>query len=423
MTTATDEAAPMTGQNAGTAFDVEQIRRDFPILAQTVKGHPLAYLDNAATAQKPQSVIDALVHHYATDNANIHRGVHQLSVRSTQAYEDARIKCQKFIGAARPEEIIFVRGATEAVNLVAHTFGRSQIGRGDEILISTLEHHSNIVPWQILCEEIGATLKVAPVDDRGELLLDAFEQLLGPKTKLVAVTHVSNAIGTITPVRRITELAHAVGAKVLIDGAQAAPHLTIDVGEIGCDFYAVSSHKVFGPTGVGILYGRFDLLDTLPPYQAGGEMIKSVTFEQTIYNDLPHRFEAGTPNIAGAVGMGAAVDYVTSIGMDAIAAYEHELLTYATKALTDVPHVRLIGTAREKAAVLSFVIEGVHPHDVGTILDQRGVAIRTGHHCAQPLIERFLETATCRASLAFYNTVEEVDALVAGLRHVVEVFA
>ena len=423
MTTATDEAAPMTGQTAGTVFDVEQIRRDFPILAQTVKGHPLAYLDNAATAQKPQCVIDALVHHYTTDNANIHRGVHQLSVRSTRAYEDARITCQKFIGAARPEEIVFVRGATEAVNLVAHSFGRSQVGRGDEVLISTLEHHSNIVPWQILCEEVGATLKVAPVDDRGELQLDAFEQLLGPKTKLVAVTHVSNAIGTVTPVHRITELAHAVGAKVLIDGAQAAPHLAIDVCDIGCDFYVVSSHKVFGPTGIGILYGRFDMLDTLPPYQSGGEMIKSVTFAETLYNDLPHRFEAGTPNIAGAVGMGAALDYVTSIGMDAIAAYEHELLTYATKALQGLPEVRLIGTARDKAAVLSFVVDGVHPHDVGTILDQCGVAIRTGHHCAQPLIERFSVPATCRASLAFYNTTEEVDALVAGLRQVIEVFS
>ncbi len=407
---------------SGAGLDVATVRRDFPILQRTVNGKPLIYLDNAATSQKPREVLDALEGYYTTYNANIHRGVHTLSVRATEAYEQARLKVQRLIGAARREEIIFVRGATEGINLVAQTFGRTQIGAGDEIVLSTMEHHSNIVPWQILCEQTGAVLRVAPINDAAELLLDEYAALVGPRTKLVAITHVSNALGTINPIREVIEIAHRHDALVLVDGAQAVPHLTVNVQELDCDFYVFSSHKCFGPTGVGVLYGKIELLESLPPYEGGGEMIKSVTFEKTTYNDLPHRFEAGTPNIAGVVGFGAAIDYISRIGLPTIAAYEHELLQYATRAISAIPQVRVIGTAAHKAAVLSFVLDHVHPHDAGTILDQEGIAIRTGHHCAQPVMERFGVSATCRASLAFYNTRDEIDELVAGIRRVVEVF-
>ena len=423
MNTAATSAGSSERRTATVKLDVERIRSDFPILQQQVHGKPLVYLDNAATAQKPRSVIDAVSRHYEADNANIHRGVHELSIRATEHYERTRLRVQRFLGAARPEEIVFVRGATEAINLVAQSFCRPRLTTGDEIVISEMEHHSNIVPWQILCEQTGATLRVIPMNDDGELILEEYERLLGSRTRLVAVTHVSNALGTINPVREMIETAHKHGIPVLLDGAQAAPHLAIDVRELDCDFYAVSSHKMFGPTGVGALYGRFDLLDAMPPYQGGGEMIKSVTFEKTTYNDLPGKFEAGTPNIAGAIGFGAAVDYLNEIGLDNIAAYEHELLDHATRALTAIPEVRLIGTAKHKAAVVSFVVEGIHPHDVGTVLDREGIAIRTGHHCAQPVMQHFKVPATSRASFAFYNTRDEIDALAAGLRNVIEVFA
>ncbi len=403
-------------------LDVERIRRDFPILRQTVHGRPLVYLDNAASTQKPQAVIDAIRRYYETDNANIHRGVHTLSVRATEAYERARGIVQRFIGATRAEEIVFVRGTTEGVNLVAQTFGRSHVGAGDEVLITTMEHHSNIVPWQLLCEQTGAKLGVAPINDDGELIFEEFVKLLGPRTKLVAVTHVSNALGTINPVREIVEAAHERGIPVLIDGAQAGAHLKIDVRELNCDFYTLSGHKLFGPTGVGALYAKYDWLEQMPPYQGGGEMISSVTFEKTTFNRVPHKFEAGTPNIAGAIGFGAAIEYVESVGLEDIAAHENDLLRYATEALQSIPEVRLIGTARHKASVLSFMIDEVHPHDAGTILDHEGIAVRTGHHCAQPVMARFGVPATCRASLAMYNTREEIDALAAGVRTVIEVF-
>lgn len=404
------------------ALDVDRIRGDFPILRERINGKPLVYLDNAATAQKPLAVIDALSRYYEHDNANIHRGVHQLSVRATAGYERARRIVQKFIGAVRPEEIIFVRGATEAINLVAQTLVRARVGVGDEIVISAMEHHSNIVPWQVVCEQTGAVLRVVPINDDGELLLDEYEKLLGPKTQFVSMVHVSNAIGTIVPIREVIDMAHGRGIPVLVDGCQAVPHFQVNVRELDADFFTFSGHKLFGPTGIGIMYGKFDLLDHMPVYQAGGDMIKSVTFEATTYNDVPHRFEAGTPNIAGSIGLGAAIEYLSAVGMEAIAAYEGELLEYATQALADVPAVRLIGTARSKASVLSFVVEGVHPHDVGTILDQEGIAVRTGHHCAQPVMQRFNVPATTRASLAFYNTKEEIDTLVAALRQVVRMF-
>jgi cysteine desulfurase/selenocysteine lyase len=403
-------------------FDARQARRDFPILRRLVNGRPLVYLDNAATSQKPRAVIEALGRYYETQNANIHRGVHTLSVEATEAYELGRSAMQRFLGAARPEEIIFVRSATEAINLVAQAFARPRLQRGDEILISHLEHHSNIVPWQIVCQQSGATLKVVPISDDGEIELEAYERLLGPQTRLVAMAHISNALGTINPVAAIVEKAHRRGVPVLIDGAQAAPHLRIDVARTGCDFYAVTGHKMFGPTGIGALYGRYDLLDAMEPYQGGGEMILSVTFDRTDYNHVPHKFEAGTPNIAGVVGLAAAIGYLDGIGMERIADYEHELLGYATAALTSVDGLRLIGTAREKAAVLSFLVGDVHPHDVGTILDQEGVAVRTGHHCAQPVMQRFGLDATVRASLALYNTRDDVDALVAALQKVRKVF-
>jgi cysteine desulfurase/selenocysteine lyase len=404
-------------------FDVDKIREDFPVLKQRIHGKPLVYLDSAATAQKPFAVIDAIRKFHEVDCANIHRGVHELSQRSTAAYEETRIKAKRFLNARAKNELIFVRGTTEGINLVASSWGRKNVKAGDEIVISTLEHHSNIVPWQMLCEEKGARLRVIPVDDRGELLLDEYEKLLGPRTRMVAVGHVSNALGTINPVRQIVEMAHRAGALALIDGAQAAPHMKIDVQALDADFYAFSGHKVIGPTGIGILYGKARLLNAMPPYQGGGDMIKSVTFEKTIYADLPYKFEAGTPNIAGGIGLGAAFDYVTRIGLDKIAAYEHELLVYGAEALSRIPGLRIIGTAREKAAVLSFVIDGIHPHDIGTVLDRQGIAVRTGHHCAQPVMDRFGVPATTRASLAFYNTFAEIDALAAGLGKVKEIFS
>jgi cysteine desulfurase/selenocysteine lyase len=416
------KSASPSWQTPGVSLDVARIRRDFPILHQKVHGKPLVYLDNAATTQKPQSVIDALTHYYTTDNSNVHRGLHQLSERATEAYEGSREKVRRFINAAETREIVFVRGATEGINLVAESYGRSRVGAGDEVVITAMEHHSNIVPWQMLCEEKGARLRVAPINDAGELLVDEYERLLTAKTKLVALPHVSNALGTVNPVRRLVELAHRRDIPVLVDGAQAAPHLKIDVRDLDCDFYAFSSHKVFGPTGMGVLYGKESHLDKMPPYQGGGDMILSVTFEKTIYNALPYKFEAGTPHIAGAIGLGAAIDYLERIGIGAIMAYEDELLAYATAAVSAIDGVKIIGTAKEKAGVISFIMECAHAHDVGTILDQEGVAIRTGHHCAMPIMQRFGVPATARASLAFYNTREEIDVLVKAIDKVREVF-
>jgi cysteine desulfurase / selenocysteine lyase len=418
MTIATNTFRPLA-----TGFNVHKIRADFPILKQQVHGKPLVYLDNAATTQKPQVVIDTLVDYYRCDNSNIHRGVHTLSERATEAYEQARASVKSFLNAQSVRGIIFVRGTTEAINLVAQTYGRTHVGSGDEVIISALEHHSNIVPWQILCQQQRAHLRIIPVNDRGELELDELERMIGPKTKLIAIAHVSNALGTINPVREIVALAHRNGIPVLVDGAQACPHLEVDVTNLDCDFYAFSGHKVYGPTGIGVLYGKPELLDTMPPYQGGGDMIASVTFEETLYNRLPYKFEAGTPDIAGAIGLGAAIEYVRAVGLDDIAAHEHRLLSYATEALSSIPGLRLIGTAKEKAAVLSFVLDGIHAHDIGTVLDQAGIAIRTGHHCAQPLMQRFGVPATARASLGLYNTAEEIDALVAGIHSVREVFA
>ena len=403
------------------AFDVKAVREDFPILRTTVHGKPLVYLDNAASAQKPRPVIEAEKAVYESYYSNVHRGVHQLSVLSTDAYEAARGKVRDLLHARESREIIFLRGTTEAVNLVAQTYGRSHVGAGDEVLITTLEHHSNIVPWQLLCEEKGARLKVAPINDAGEVDLAAFEGLLSPRTRMVAVAHVSNALGTINPVKQMVEMAHRRGAPVLIDGAQGVPHLRVDVTEIGCDFYAFSGHKLYGPSGAGVLYGRAELLEAMPPWQGGGEMIASVTFEKTTYNVLPHKFEAGTPNIAGVIALGAAIDYVTELGLEAIAAHEDDVLAYGTRALSAIPGLRLVGTAREKTGVLSFVLEGIHPHDIGTVLDYEGIAVRTGHHCAQPVMERFGVPATTRASLGCFNTREEIDALVGGIHKVQEV--
>lgn len=416
--TVTAKARP--GRAAG--FDVARVRQDFPILSRKVNGKPLVYLDNAATSQKPQVVIDAVHEFLATYNANIHRGVHQLSERGTEAYEQSRNKVQRFINAAESREIIFVRGTTEAINLVAQSYGRQHIRAGDEIVITTMEHHSNIVPWQMLGEQTGAVLRVVPINDDGELLLTEYEKLLTSRTRLVAVVHVSNALGTINPLHEIIRRARAQGVPVLVDGAQAAPHLPVDVRELDCDFYAFSGHKVFGPTGIGVLYGKAELLEAMPPYQGGGDMIKSVTFAKTIYNDLPYKFEAGTPHIAGGIGLGAAIDYVNGIGLDKIGVYEHQLLEYATAALSAIPGIRIIGTAKEKASLISFVLDGVHAHDVGTILDHEGVAIRAGHHCTMPLMQRFGVAATARASLAFYNTKEEIDVLVGGIHKAIEMF-
>jgi cysteine desulfurase/selenocysteine lyase len=380
------------------------------------------YLDNAATSQKPQSVLETIQRYYTSENSNVHRGVHYLSELATRRYEEARSKVRRFLNAADEREIIFVRGTTEAINLVANAYGRQNVRPGDEILISAMEHHSNIVPWQMLCQEKEAILRVTPINDAGELLLEEYERLLSPKTRLVAMTHVSNALGTVNPVRQIIDLAHRQGVPVLLDGAQAVPHSPVNVGELDCDFYAFSGHKTYGPTGIGVLYGKAHLLEEMPPYQGGGDMISSVSFEKTTYNKLPYKFEAGTPDIAGVVGLGAAIDYLNSIGMEAVGTYEQELLEYATKAISSVPGVRLVGTAKRKAAVVSFLLGDVHPHDVGTILDQEGIAIRAGHHCAQPVMDRFGIPATIRVSLALYNTREEIDLLVNGLKRVSEVF-
>ena len=404
-------------------FDVRRIREDFPILRQTVHGKPLVYLDNAATTQKPRAVLDALMAYYREDNANVHRGVHLLSERATQAFEDARTTVQRFINAASAHEIVFTRNATEGINLVAQTFGRTRLGPGDEVLISAMEHHSNIVPWQMVCEEKGASLRVIPITDEGALKLEEYERLLGSHTKLVSILHLSNVLGTINPVQQMIATAHRRGVPVLIDGSQAVHHMTVDVRALDADFYVFTGHKLYGPTGIGVLYGKERLLEEMPPYQGGGDMINSVTFEKTTYNALPYKFEAGTPNIAGAIGLAAAVGYVTGIGMDRIAAHERELLAYGTGALSGVPGLTLIGTAAEKSSVLSFVMDGVHPHDIGTVVDQEGVAIRTGHHCAQPLMQRLGIPATARASLALYNTREEIDALVAALHKVRQLFA
>lgn len=409
-------------RTAARRFDVERIRRDFPALHQQVHGKPLVYLDSAATALKPQAVIDAVVNVYARDCANIHRAVHLLSQRATQAFEAAREKIARFIHAPSHDEVVFVRGTTEAINLVAHSWGRANVGEGDEILVTGLEHHSNIVPWQILCGKTGARLRVVPVDDGGEVPLSAFEEMLSDRTKLVATAHVSNTLGTIQPAKEIVRLAKERGALVLFDGAQAAPHIPVDVADLGCDFYAVSGHKLYGPTGIGVLWGRKELLDAMEPYQGGGDMIRSVTFEQTTYNVVPHEFEAGTPHIAGAIGLGAAVDYVSAIGMDAVAAHERELLAYGTRRLQEIPGLRIIGRAREKVGVISFVMESAHPHDIGTIVDMEGVAIRTGHHCTQPLMERYGVAATARASFGLYNDESDVDALVRALQKVRETF-
>ncbi len=403
-------------------YDVRGLRSDFAVLAQKIHGKPLVYLDNAATSQKPQAVVDALIDFYTRDCANIHRGVHHLSERATQAYEDSRSKLRRFINAGSDSEIVFVRGATEAINLVAHSFARARVSEGDEVLISALEHHSNIVPWQLLCEEKRARLRVAPINDRGEILLDSYERLIGPRTRIISLAHISNALGTVNPVRQMIDIAHRREVPVMLDGAQAVQHTPVDVQELDCDFYVFSGHKMYGPTGVGVLYGKAQLLDQMPPYQGGGDMISSVTFEKTTYNRIPYKFEAGTPNIAGGIGLGAAVDYLGGIGIDKIAAYEHGLLEYAEEAISSLPGVRIIGTAGEKAGVISFTLEGVHPHDIGTILDQEGIAIRTGHHCAQPVMDFFGVPATARASFGLYNTREDAAALVAGIRKVIEVF-
>ena len=427
MTTAAkkleSESRTVELRHANRRFDVERVRRDFPILGQKIRGKALVYLDSAATSQKPQVVIDTITRYYEQGNANIHRGVHYLSEHATKEHEAARQTAQAFLNAARAEEIVYVRGTTEAINLVAQTYGRTHVGAGDELLISGMEHHSNIVPWQILCEEKHAKLRVAPINDSGELLLEEFAKLLGPRTKLVAVTHVSNALGTIVPLKSMIEMAHRLNIPVLVDGAQAVPHMKVDVQALDCDFYAFSGHKVYGPTGIGVLYGKSALLDAMPPYQGGGDMISSVTFEKTIYNKLPYKFEAGTPDIAGAIALGAAIQYLSGLGMENVAAHGQELLAYGTEAVSAIPGVRLVGTAKQKTGVLSFVMEGVHPHDIGTVLDQEGIAIRTGHHCSQPVMQRFDIPATARASFAVYNSTEDVDALVRGIEKVREVFA
>jgi cysteine desulfurase/selenocysteine lyase len=399
------------------------VREDFPILRQEVYGKPLVYLDNAASAQKPRQVIGAMSHALETCYANVHRGAHYLSQHATDAYEQSRAKVQAFLGAERPEEIIFTHGATEAINLVATSYGQGFLKQGDEVVLSVLEHHANIVPWQLLRERTGIEIKVAPIDDDGNFLFDEFEKLLTPRTKMVAITHISNALGTITPIAAIIEAAHAVGAKVLVDGCQAAPHQHLDVRALDADFYVFAPHKIYGPTGIGVLYGKTELLNAMPPYQGGGEMIRKVTFEKTTFQDIPHRFEAGTPPIVEAIGLGAAVDYLTAVGQAAVEAHEAGLLAYATERLADIPGLTIVGRAREKASIVSFVMEGAHPHDIGTVIDRAGVAVRAGHHCAQPLMERFGLSATARASFGLYNTREEVDTLADALATVREIFA
>ncbi|HET8541612.1 MAG TPA: cysteine desulfurase [Anaeromyxobacter sp.] len=414
------EAAPRA---AAARLDVAGVRAEFPILKQLVRGKPLVYLDNAATTQKPRAVVDAIRRYYEEDNANVHRGVHLLSERATRAYEEARVKVGRFVGAKDPREVIFTRGTTEGVNLVAQTFGRTRVGPGDEVLVTGMEHHSNIVPWQLLCAEKGATLRVVPVTDAGDLDLEAMAALLGPRTRLLAVTQVSNALGTVNPLPEIVALAKAKGVPVLVDGAQGVPHLGFDVSASGADFYAFSGHKMYGPTGIGVLWGRREHLEAMPPWQGGGDMILSVTFEKTTFNALPYKFEAGTPPIAGAIGLGAAVDWLAGKGLDAIAAHEERLVAHAVEALRAVPELRLFGTPRRRAGVVSFLLGDVHPHDLATIIDRQGVAVRAGHHCAQPLMQRFGVTATARASFAAYNTVEDVEALVRALHVAREVFA
>ncbi len=411
----------MSSVSEGTVLDVRAIRRDFPILTRQVHGHPLVYLDNAATTQKPQAVIDAELGFYREICSNVHRGVHELSVRATEAFETARGRVRRFLGAADDHEIIFVRGVTEGVNLVAQSWGRANVGPGDEILITAMEHHSNIVPWQMLCQDKGATLKVAPINDAGEVIPEAYAALLGPKTRLVAMVHQSNSLGTVNPVRKMIEMAHVAGALTLVDGAQAVAHRNVDVRDLATDFYVMSGHKVYGPTGIGVLYGRAELLEAMPPWQGGGDMILSVTFERSTYNQVPFKFEAGTPNVAGAIGLGAAIAYLDQVGLELAGAHEAGLLSYATEVLTAIPDLRIIGTAREKASVISFVVDDIHPHDIGTILDGEGIALRTGHHCTQPVMDRFGVAATVRASFAMYNTREEVDALAVGLGKVIEV--
>ena len=405
------------------SLDVARLRTDFPVLTREVYGKPLVYLDNAASTQKPQIVIDAIDDFYRRYNSNVHRGVHKLSQEATEAFEKSREVLARFLGARSDKEIVYTRGTTEGINLVAQSYGRSLLGEGDEILISHMEHHANIVPWQLLCEQTGAVLKVAPITDAGEIDMDAFRALLGPKTKIVAVGHISNALGTVNPIREIADLAHAHDAVLVVDGAQGAPHGRVDVQALGADFYAVSGHKMYGPTGIGVLYGRKELLDAMPPWQGGGDMIRLVSFEKTTYNDAPFRFEAGTPNIAGAIGLAAAAEYLEGLGLDAVAGHEADLLAYGTQRLTEIEGLRFTGTAPHKAGVLAFVLDGVHPHDIGTILDSEGVAIRTGHHCAQPVMQRFGVPATSRASIGIYNTREEIDALVVALEKVREVFA
>jgi cysteine desulfurase / selenocysteine lyase len=422
MTTLTRAPAQPSAHVRVPPYNVERIRADFPILHQKVHGHPLVYLDNAATSQKPRQVIDAITRYYERDNSNIHRGVHYLSQKATEDYEDARQVVRQFIHAADCREIVFVRSTTEAINLVAQTYVRQNLRAGDEVLITAMEHHSDIVPWQMICGEKQAKLQVAPINDDGELLLDEFARLLSPRTRIVAVAHLSNALGTINPLPQIIQLAHARNIPVLVDGAQAAPRLPVDVHELDCDFYAFSGHKIYGPTGIGVLYGKLALLEAMPPYQGGGDMISSVAFERTVYNKVPHKFEAGTPHMAGVVGLRAALDYVTRVGMDNISRHEHALLLYATEQVSALSGVKLIGTAKEKAGVLSFTMDGVHPHDIGTILDQEGIAVRTGHHCAQPVMQRFGIPATARASFGLYNTKEEIDALLRGIKKVREVF-
>ncbi len=410
-------------QDCLVGFGNDKIRQDFPTLQEQVHGKRLVYLDNAATTHKPQAVIDRIVRYYVAENSNVHRGVHFLSQVATQAYESARSRVREFLNAAHDREIIYTRGTTESINLVAATYGRSRVKAGDEIIISAMEHHSNIVPWQMLCEEKGAKLRVIPMNDAGELLLEEYERLLNDRTRLVAVAYVSNTLGTVNPVQEIIALAHHRGVPVLVDGAQATPHMPVDVRDLDCDFYAFSAHKLFGPTGFGILYGKAELLEAMPPYQGGGDMISAVTFEKTLFNSLPYKFEAGTPHIEGAIGLGAAIEYVQRIGMHQIAAYEADLLAYGTELLSAIPGLRIIGTAARKAGVLSFVLDGIHAHDVGTILDLEGVAVRAGHHCAMPVMKRFGVPATARASLAFYNTREDLEALAKAIHKAREVFA
>jgi cysteine desulfurase / selenocysteine lyase len=418
MRTQTQKLAAVPG-----SFDVERVRAEFPILSRPVRGKPLVYLDSAATTQKPRAVVEAMARYYDQENANVHRGVHFLSELATQSYEGAREKVRRFLGAKDVTEIVFVRGTTEALNLVARTFGRVRVGEGDEVLITWMEHHSNIVPWQMLCEERGAKLVVAPIDDRGVLLVEELEKRIGPRTKLLAVTHVSNALGTVNPVKEICRLAHERGVPVVVDGAQGAPHLPVDVQDLGCDFYAISGHKLYGPTGIGVLWGKAEHLEAMPPWQGGGDMILSVTFEKTVYNRIPYKFEAGTPDMVGAIGLGAAIDWLGALDADAVLAHEDDLLKYGTERLLAVPGVKIVGTAPHKAGVLSFVMEDVHPHDIGTVLDREGIAVRTGHHCAQPVMQRFGIPATARASLGLYNTRAEIDVLVAGLEKVRRMFA